>query len=246
MTIIRGFNFSNYETVTADKLYSLVASAQFTNVDWNSYMAPGLSIVGASEPASPGVGALWTQYEQIVGLETSSYSGQFVDFNVFIQSPQGKVGLFSQNRMESRLAMNVDGNNQRIGKAVFCQNMPHQSGVTLDCRPDWGIGGAPFRNGQLGLYGTTWGFSCSTGPSISGFPRVSMLGLSALDLNPENPRTTYPYPAFVNLAAQGGASSKLTQSCCSVAFMAEGLGLGNHNNGVSFGWLFGGPVFRTG
>ena len=246
MTIIRGFNFSTYELVTADKLYSLVANAQFTNVNWNVLMSPGLSIVGASEPAAPGVGSIWTQYESIVGLETSSYSGQFVDFNVFIFSPQGKVALFGQNRMESRLAMNVDGNNQRIGKAVFTQNMVHQTGVTLDCRPDWGIGGAPFGNGQLGLIGTTWGFSCSTGPSLSGFPRVSLLGVSALDIYSESPRTTYPYPSFVNLSRTGGQSSRLTQSCASQALMTEGIGFMDNNSGVALGWLFGAPVFRTG
>jgi hypothetical protein len=244
MTILRGFNFGNFELVTANKLYSLVANASYTNVDWGALLAPGLGVVGASAPTNPGVGSIWSQYEQIVGLETSSYSGQFVDFNIFIQSPQGKVGLFSQNRLESRLGQHMGAVFKlRIGSSVV-YGSTFQTGITL-CLNAFGNSGNPFQNNYMAINGTSWGFTADTGPSTSGFPRLSLLGVCAYDLFGANPRNTLPYPAFVAIYEGGGQAGKWTSSCCSIANQSFGLLLSDNNVGVSIGWSYGRSLFRA-
>lgn len=245
MTIVRGFNFQPTDQVSADRLYSLVANSQFTNMNWAAAMVPGLSLVGASEPAIPGIGSLWWEYEKIDGLTASTYSGQWSDYQVFIHSPQGKVALFKFDGLESRRFVCTDMNGSNPGHIGMANNCPFVSGVTLGLRYAWGACGDPFTNGTFNWVGTNWQTGVSSA-SATGFVRTTLMGLAKLYIG-AGLRTTLPYPGYLNMSSTGGHTSVFNCSCASTAIMSMGLSFSDlgPTNGV-IGWLFGAPVFRSG
>lgn len=247
MTIIRGYSFLPTELVTDRKLYNLVAQAQFTNISWGSFLESGVAAVNNSSASGGAVGGIWPGYEGNGGLlTTSTYSGMWSDFNLFIQAPQGAVALFRQNALETNLMFNGDGTTA-IPPGAFCQPGDNNfgTGVTLHLRPAWGAGGSPHRSPAIGGLGSTWQ-TANTAPSISAWVRTTLVGVAIMSLSNLFVTPTLPFPWYTNLEGTGGQVSKFTSSAASTAFYAFGLLLETKRAGGGLGWLFGGPVERTG
>lgn len=247
MTIIRGYSFDTDEVVTDRKLYNLVAQAQFTNISWGTFLESGVAAVNNSSASGGTTGGVWPLYESNGGLLTvSPYSGQWSDFNIFIQAPAGAVALFRQNALECNHLYQIDGVTS-IPPGAFC--MPGDtnlaSGVTMGIRAAWGAAGQPHRNPVVTGLGSTWQ-TATTGPSLAAFVRTTLAGVAIMSLSNLFVTPTLPFPWYVNMEGTGGQVSKFTSSAASTAFYAFGLLLETKRNGGALGWLFGGPVERTG
>jgi len=249
MTIIRGYSFQPDELVTNEKLHNLVLNAQFTNINWGALVESGSVVPQTTSASGTSVtGQMWAEYEQIDALETSSYSGQWRDYSYFVQAPAGAVALFRQNGLEARHFFQTDAVTN-INPGSFCMpgDTNPSTGVTLGIRAAWGAAGQPHRNPVVTGIGATWTPTTVTTPTgVLAWPRVSLAGLSIVKLSNQFVTPTLSFPAYLNMDGIGGQVSKFTSSSTTVAFYAFGVLLEHKRNGGGIGWLFGGPVERTG
>lgn len=249
MTITRGFNFGSSDQVTDVRLYSLVQNATFTNVPWAAYFPAGVGLVGPTLPAAPVTGNVWWAYEPMNVLTGTGYTNLISDFDIFIRSPQGTMALFRQNAMEAKLFQQMDGGTSFPGRIAVCNNIGGQTGVTLQTRLSWGASGGLIFAGQpyINWIGTNWNATISTGPSISGFPRITLMGVALAQSGAFSMRCTAPYPGFLNMSTTGGEVGQLNASCASgLNTCVMGVALNDNTLAVTYPiWLFGAPVFRN-
>lgn len=218
MSITRGYSFGATEIVTAEKLDALVRNAQFSNINWAGLFESGGALPqNTNASGATIVGTLWASYEGIFGLSGSTYSGQWSDYQYFIQSPNGPVGLFSQNRLEAR-----HGCSMTTGRPPGSAVEPHaaSSGSTLCFEFATGTNTtyAPFRSDRSYGLGTVYAVSPNSGATLfDQFPRIAMRGVSICYPDGVNAMCTLAAPAFIAHTNQVGQNG--TMACSNVTNM---------------------------
>lgn len=238
MTITRGYSFSPTEIVTAEKLDALVRNAQFSNINWAGlFESSGALPQNTNASGATIVGTLWAAYEGIFGLSGSTWSGQWSDYNYFIQSPNGPVGLFSQNRLELRHGCSMTAG-RPPGSAVEPHAASSGSTLCLEFNTGTNTAYAPWRSDRSFGIGTVWAGSANSGATtFDQFPRVAMRGVSICYPDGVNAMCTLASPAFI--AHTNAVGQQGTMSCSNVTnmFSIKGFLLEQKRSTGALTWL---------